>query len=346
MAADDLEDATDEAAGRPVRQRDRPSAAANPRQLVGSLVLIWREHHAERRDHRIELAVGIGQRFSVGDLEVDGQPLGRSAPFAAALSGDIAQHGNFNSVASGLRLMINIKSATGPLAPVASLPLEDLVQTSYRRLIYLVDDLPQTPEEEIPDRLSALKLMNEVLRGEVQEALDGDLFDAAIVRIMTPETPPEIVGAALAFGYVSGRVEASTLTDALQGQFQGAAPDTEQRIAMLRGILHTEPALVWRVDGLLAAINGFLDTMEQDRFLTLLPHLRLAFTSLNPRETDRLSGMVAAHLGIEGSALTPATHTISEAELQRGVEIEARLNRVIAEDGLDDWLASAGDAPS
>ena len=162
--------------------------------------------------------------------------------------------------------------------------------------------------------------MHDLLRTGGHPDLQAELFDDAIARVLRPETPPEIAGAALAISHISGRIADGVLADALTGQFLGAMPETAERIAMLRGILHTDPALIWQAEGLLPAINQFLGDLDEAEFLTLLPHLRLAFTALNPRETDRLSGMVAAMLGVGAETVSPLSTQVSEADLGPGPE--------------------------
>ena len=259
--------------------------------------------------------------------------------FTSELARDIEDHAGFAAVAEALRLLIAIDSATGPLAAPKALDIPALIAPSYRRLVYLCDDLPTTPADEITARLDALRMVSDILRGS-GHGLDAELFTAAMDRIARAETPPEILGAALAIGHLSGTQDDATLATAIDGQFRGAYPDPRARIGMLRGILRIHPALLWRTEGLLPALNAFVAGLSEEDFLTLLPHLRLALTALNPRETDRLAEWVADLLGGSAMALTTTTEA-SEADLARALNIEARLRDSLAADGLTGWLEGA-----
>src|SRR4051812_37520783 len=71
MLADGLEELTDEALRSPVCEADLAAWRAHPQQLGRRLLLIGREHHAERREHDIEARRGKGQGFGVSLAEGD-----------------------------------------------------------------------------------------------------------------------------------------------------------------------------------------------------------------------------------------------------------------------------------
>ena len=78
-----LEQLTDKPFRCPVGETDPPARTADPRHLGCGSRLVGREHHAERGDDRVEACVLEGQRFSIGHLERDVQPL-RARPLGAA----------------------------------------------------------------------------------------------------------------------------------------------------------------------------------------------------------------------------------------------------------------------
>src|SRR5262245_44037235 len=54
VPAHGAEHLADEAARRPVGQSDRAARPAHPQQLSRRLLLVWREHHTEAGQHRVE----------------------------------------------------------------------------------------------------------------------------------------------------------------------------------------------------------------------------------------------------------------------------------------------------
>ena len=79
MGTDHLEQAPDEAAGRPVRHRDATARAQHAQHLAGGAVVVGREHDAERGQHDVEAGIGEGQCLCIGELEVHRQPFGLGA---------------------------------------------------------------------------------------------------------------------------------------------------------------------------------------------------------------------------------------------------------------------------
>jgi hypothetical protein len=75
VAAHDAEHLSDESARRPVRQADAPIGPRHAQHFAGGAGVVRREHHAERRQHDVERAVGEGKRFDVGFLERHRQPV-------------------------------------------------------------------------------------------------------------------------------------------------------------------------------------------------------------------------------------------------------------------------------
>ena len=65
----------------------RAAAAHDAQHLAGRARVVRREHHAERRQHRVEGAVVEGQRLDVGLAEGDRQPLGGGAAAAVLEQG-------------------------------------------------------------------------------------------------------------------------------------------------------------------------------------------------------------------------------------------------------------------
>jgi hypothetical protein len=83
----------------------------------------------------------------------------------------------------------------------------------------------------------------------------------------------------------------------------------------------------------LECVSEVLLEWEEDRFVKMLPLLRLALSDLTPRETDRVAKRVAAMLGAEslGVAYLP---DMSSAEMLRAVEVNRLVRAALAADGL------------
>ncbi len=292
---------------------------------------IWRTRARMGQDgraHDLDLLVQLFERGLLAGLGAE------LAPYLVEMGAVLANHGTFDSAAMALRRLCSLSSAKGPLALPEALDPAPAVDAAYGRILYLADTLPQTPEDEIAPRLDAIRLVAELLRGPDGASLDAALFDDAMERVVTSKAPPEILGAVLAALTLSGRAQPATLLGALDGNMAGAVLDQAARIGVLRGVLHTAPSLLWQIDALLARIDNFLQGLDETEFIDLLPHLRLAFTALNPREADRLAEMIARQHGLQTGAITARVHSATEADLKAGLALDKALRASLAADGL------------
>jgi hypothetical protein len=264
-------------------------------------------------------------------------------PFLRALCEDVQAHADFAAVAATLRRLFYIARSRGPLG-AHDLDVAEATRAAYARLIYLCDDLPRTPADAIAPRVEALRLTTELLREDDGAVLDHGLFAEAVDRVVEAEAPAEIRGAALAISVLAARRDAGELRAALAGQFAGSVTREEDRVAMLRGVLGAAPQLLLQSAEVVAAVDEFLVGLDEGTFIEVLPHMRLAFTALNPREVDQLAERLASLHGVSAGAFAGVHHSLDERDLARGLAIEQRLRASLAADGLSGWLGGEAGA--
>jgi hypothetical protein len=132
----------------------------------------------------------------------------------------------------------------------------------------------------------------------------------------------------------------------VHGHLRGAYADAADNVAALNGMVAIAPELLWRVPELLAVIDGLIGGLDDERFIAQLPHLRLAFSALNPRETDEVAARIAARHGAGGEALQPpVVYGIGEEELRINLALSEKVRASLAADGLQDWATSREAAP-
>jgi hypothetical protein len=260
------------------------------------------------------------------------------APFLHRLSTDVQEHGDFVAVTEALRRLYYISRSSGPLGAPEELELAGVSRAAYARLVYLCDDLPNTRPEAAASRVEALRMMAELLNEDAAQVFDRALFDDALERVVGAGLHPEVLGAVLAISVQTGRRPAEQLRTALAGQFAGAVTREEDRVAMLRGMLHAAPQLLARSPDVVKVIDEFLAALDDDVFLSVLPHLRLAFSALNPREIDDLAAQLAHLHGGTAAAFGVLHHALEKRDLERGLAIERRLRTSIGADALGAWL--------
>ena len=290
----------------------------------------------------LQFAEGGGQNLAfLIDLMSQGilAGLGESLlPFARQIAADIQAHSSFVSVGAAFEKVFYISQSSGPIGAPESLDLSGLAQACYRRMVYLCDSLKQVREEDRAQSLEALRLVADLLNGDAAEILDRELFDDAIERLAAADIQGDILGGVLAIAVQTGRRGEGDLLAALSGNLNGVSTSLEDRLGVLRGLLMTAPALLWQGDHMLDAVDGFLSTLDEPEFVELLPHLRLAFAALNPREVDLLAGLLSRLHGGTVRDFTSTSHSVTEQELQAGLWLDQQVRAGIACDGLQAWL--------
>jgi hypothetical protein len=264
-------------------------------------------------------------------------------PFLRGISEDVQAHADFAAVAAALRRLFYISRSRGPLG-AGELDVTGAMSAAYSRLVYLCDDLPRTPPEAVSERIDALRLTVELLREDSGAVLDHALFSEAVDRTVDSEAPAEILGAALAMSVLSARREPVELCAALRGEFAGAVTREEHRVEMLRGVLRAAPQLLLNSTEIVQTVDEFFAELEESAFIEVLPHVRLAFTALNPREIDQLAERLASLHGVSAGAFAGMQRSLGERDLERGLRIERQLRSSIADDGLAAWFATESDA--
>ena len=303
-----------------------------PEVCLNRLVQIHEELEKDGRNGEIEILVDWLRRGLLAGL---GESL---LPFLATITNEIRICPDFSVLARSLRTLFAISATRGPLRPPEALDFDQALNAAFTRLVYLMDDLGNASEDTMDARLSALKLITEFLRSDGEARFDVELYHDAIDRVIAGDPAPKILGATLGICVQAGRREPDELIAALKGHFGGSTISALDQIGVLIGLLSTIPSLLWTIPDVMDSVDDFICSLSEDDFISILPHLRLAFSALNPRETEKLADLLASSKGYASTALTQIHGTASEAELHQGLSIELAIRAAIEEDQLSNWL--------
>lgn len=267
--------------------------------------------------------------------------LGRDLPrLADDLESAIATSGDFNGLA---QIVLRLQAVANPEDPLFDAQAPDLLQVArgaFDRLLYLMDDLIETPEESLPDRIRALHIVAGVLRGPQAARFDAPRFDHAVARLLDhPDCAPLLAGALMGLLVQAGLREDRDLAALLKGTLGGVGLSPQQAAAALHGLLMTAPMLLWQSRHVLQAAEDALAALDDDAFLALLPGLRLSLTQLNPHETDRLAEELVDMLGLSGGALRSGPSRFSEADLARALQVDRDIAALLLADRGQDAQA-------
>ncbi len=250
----------------------------------------------------------------------------------------LAAEAAFPAVVTATSRLALLSEGREPLEASQLTDLPALVQAGYARALYLGSGL-RGQEAPPADIVTALAQLRELLAGGAHD-LDPDPYWAMLHKLRVEHDVAHVRGAAAGLAFAAGRLPGPDLARDVAGHLSGTIPPAEA-VGFLRGLLSVAREALWQDVGLVPALDAQLSGWDQAMFLQHLPELRLAFASLNPRETDRVAALVAGHLGLSGTGLGPLmTRDVTEDDMQRNLQLSEEAAQLLRGDGLGDWLAT------
>jgi hypothetical protein len=218
-----------------------------------------------------------------------------------------------------------------------------LIGSAYQRACQLLGTLADTPAEAAPDVLGALMELRDLTSGEMgrRVGLDPELFLGLLESAPTnPRCPALLLGGVVGILHGAERIDEPALLRLLSGALGAVVVNPGDQTAFLTGLLRTARELAWQLPGLTESVDRLLAGWTEEEFLERLPHLRLAFAELTPRETDRVAKVVS---GLHGGEAVPwlGAGGLGAADTVAFARIESELVRAMTADGLGDWMKEA-----
>ena len=207
-------------------------------------------------------------------------------------------------------------------------------QAWYRaaRLVSSLVSLAETDEAETIDALCAWRAAADNL-GDTPERLDVRR-DRLMTLADAQDANPVAAGVACGLLYGDGVLDPPGLGRRLAGYLGGTRQPPADAARFLRGVLRSARSVCWQVPEVVAALHGSLRALSEEEFVYLLPHLRLAFADLAPKECDAVAQAVGRVLG--GKAPAPVfSRDVSEGQMVQAVRINARVREQLVKDGLE-----------
>ncbi len=244
------------------------------------------------------------------------------------------------SLTSALNQLVLLWESREPLEAHRLTEIPLLIGAIYERACYLLHNLADTPPEAANDTLLSLISIRDMLRSRAMgsHALDATLFYEPLAKLRSqPKCPALLVGGVTGLLFGDGRIPESELLKLLAGSLNASSAQAGDQTAFLIGLLRACRELAWRLPALAEAVDKLLVTWSEEEFIERIPHLRMAFADLTPREADQVAEVVAQLHGGEkiGSLHRPET---SEAEMLTALRVNALVIKALQEDGLQSWV--------
>jgi hypothetical protein len=280
----------------------------------------------------------------------------QAAALVPVIDVHIAEDPVLLSVAQGLSQLDLLAKAREPLGAGGLTALPPLLQAAYQRACRLVYDVAGCPDEAVDGVVRALQILREILASSPAASssspapssadadnanqepppLDADLFFQGLRNVVEgppQQAQPAVIGAAAGILYGEGRYTEEKLVRTVQGFLGGTASQPRKIAGILRGLLGAAREIAWQVTGIIRAVDAQFQAWDDNAFLNLLPELRLAFTSLTPREIAR----VADHLSAlhQGATLGEIVHMdLDEKEVELALAVDGQVRESLRVDGL------------
>lgn len=253
----------------------------------------------------------------------------------ALVEAQVIEEPQLGSLVAALTDLVLLRRGREVLGIADSGPLDHLIAAAWRRMLILLPELVDCGEQQIRDAVSAmvdLRGLIELARSS-QAEIEIELFDEALAWLQTQPLAPMLAGAVTAFALIDGQSGPAALSERLRGELVSGYVDAGERLAFLGGVIAIARELLWMVPEIIAALSDVVAEADDATFHALLPHLRLALMPLDPREVDRLAEEVARRFGAAPEQFAVRVG-ISEAELNRNLQLDRELADVLARDGL------------
>jgi len=266
------------------------------------------------------------------------------APLVALIGAQVAEDPSLDSLTAALQQLVLLWESREPLEAHRLPEIPALARAAFERACFLLHQLAATPDDAADATLAAILRLRELLAAGLAggDWLDPELFWTPLAALVAQAPGPALLqGGVIGLLHAGGRVTEPELLARLDGALAASVSRPGAQVAFLVGLLRTCRELAWRQPALASAVDRLLATWTDDEFSTRLPHLRLAFADLTPRETDQVAGVVAGLLG--GQELGSLHHhaEFTEADLLEAVRLNAAVRQTLRDDGLGRWLEAA-----
>jgi hypothetical protein len=252
----------------------------------------------------------------------------------------VAEDGSFVSLVRAIEQILVLHVSREPLEAHHLAGIVELAGAAYARACYLLPGLAGTSESDEKEVLDALNALQQAAL-TLGDNLDRRALRHDRLRELKGATscPAVLRGAAVGLLFGDGELDPEALVVLLRGQLLSAQDSGHEGAAFLRGLLNTARSVLWLVPEVVQSLHEVFRDWEEDRFIGVLPELRLAFADLTPRECDQVARCVSHVAGEPGAvALLAAVELegFNEQDLLRGVAVNRHVLELLRQDSLED----------
>ncbi len=261
---------------------------------------------------------------------------------AGLIGAQLAEDPSLVSVVAAIGQLLLLWESREPLEAQRLTEIPQLIRAAYERACYLLHNVADTPVEKAMETLESLIKLRELLSVRIDDkaetTFDAALFWSPLESLSSePRCPALLAGGVAGLRHDAGQLDEGALLSQVTGFLNASTSQAADQVAFLVGLLRTCPELAWRQPAFIEAVERLLDRWDDDEFIKRLPHLRLAFAGLTPRETDRVGAVIAElHGGAQVGRLLKLD--VDEADALAAAKVNAVVKKSLRLDGLEEWF--------
>ncbi len=263
----------------------------------------------------------------------------RTPELLSRARGLVAEDGRFVSLVTALELLLVLHVSREPLEAHHLSGITDVAGAAYDRACYLIPQLVATAEEEEAQTLDALNSLYQAVQTLGDSPERQDLRRRSLHALaQTTAGNAAFRGSACGILFGDGQLSITDLIASLRGHLQSPAGQGREGPRFLRGLLCSARNVLWQAPEAIHSIHEVLREWDEEQFVRQLPHLRLAFAGLTPRECDQVARLAAREGGVAFLTVI-ASSEYSSAEMIRGAQVNHRVLEGLKRDGLEEFGA-------
>jgi hypothetical protein len=264
------------------------------------------------------------------------------APLASRLHTLIAEDEHLSSVIACTNKLIALHKGRSVLeSEQLTIELMPLAHRCWQNALYLLPKLTALKADEAAGMTQTLPEMLDLTRALNQ---DKEQLCRVLKQMLAQrEAPPVVRGAVLGALFQSGALSGQELIRQLSPFLQSNQP-AELTAGCLQGLVQVARETLWHLPELLQALNRLINDWPESHFLKLLPHLRLLFTELSPKELHTVAHRVASLNGLAGAELLNGPPvSLNPQELALLASLDSYVSGTAEQTGLGAWYADVSD---
>ncbi|TXT62054.1 MAG: hypothetical protein BAJALOKI1v1_1040010 [Promethearchaeota archaeon] len=208
--------------------------------------------------------------------------------------------------------------------------VENFVYVTFTGATSKLKELIQLPEDEIEEAVLSLRILNQISLDYDLEFISAEILTESIGLLLdsSQKIVPRVEGAFIGLLFSHNKISEEEIVNRFKGRIH-SNENIQGASEFLIGLFLLNKTVLITSDKLLEVIHTNLMQIKYELFLTILPGLRKAFTSLIPREIDYISSKLAKLIGIKPEL---DLGLISPEALSSLKEIDEQINNQLQEE--------------